>query len=403
MNHTFLFSQFRITNAAQVEELRALGMSRITYIPERSTAQPLPVVPDAGVASSCPPAMPTPSPQAAMPAPPDMADKQSAARYAAEQRARISRCEQAYARTAAGVRDIMRGLFLSNSTSLTRARTLISEVANTFAKDAHIAIHLMNRKLADDNAYFHPLNVTVLSMLLARSVGMHAADMNLLGEGALFHDIGKGRVPDSIVRNPTRNRHEEEFFRLHTAYGLDMARDAGIVDESVLDIIRHHHEAVDGVGYPDGLCGEAVSAKARIVALVNRYDNLCNPVGSALPLTPAEAVAHMYGREARHFDQKLLQLFIRSLGVYPPGSIVQLSNGNTGLVLAVDSSDLMHPTVMTYEPDMPRTDAPIVNLSAAPEVTIDRVLRFKDLSPHVLEYLAPQRRISYFPSNERLQ
>lgn len=377
-----------------MNELRALGVKQITYIPDRSTAQPLPLVTAA---------VTTPPPVQELPSPPVAVSKQSAAQYAAEQRERISRCEQAFARTADAVRDIMRGLFLQNSASLTRARALVGEVASTFGKDPHLAIHLMHRKQPDDHACMHSLNVTVLAMLLARSVGMEATDMAVLGEGALFHDIGKGRVPDAIVRKATRNRHEEEFFRLHTTYGLDMAHDAGILDESVLDIIRHHHEATDGIGYPDGLSGEAVSLKARIVALVNRYDNLCNPVGAALPLTPAEAVAHLYAREACHFDQRLLQLFIRGLGVYPPGSIVQLSNGNTGLVLAVDSTDLMHPTVMIYDSDTPRCDAPIVNLSSAPEVTIDRAVRHKDLSPQVLEYLAPHQHISYFPSNERLQ
>ncbi|MGB0127941.1 MAG: HD domain-containing phosphohydrolase, partial [Rhodocyclaceae bacterium] len=161
-------------------------------------------------------------------------------------------------------------------------------------------------------------------------------------------------------------------------------------------IISQHHEAIDGKGYPKGLSGKQLSPAVRIVGMVNRYDNLCNPPHRNDAATPAEALATLFKREQSHWDQNLLQHLVRLIGVYPPGSIVQLSNGNIGIVVSVDRSDLLRPSIMLYDPGTPRSEAIIVDLTASAGVKIDAVLRPEDLSPPVSRYLAPKRQLSYF-------
>ena len=392
MNHPFLFNQFRISSPDQIEILRGLGMKSIVIVPERCTAKPLPLAPDS----------PPPPPPAAPSAEQIRAaeDKKRRAERIAVQRERLSRCEKKYEHAAGQIRDVMRNLFASSETSVVAARELVGGIVDNFAEDADVVLHLMGEKLADENAYFHSLNVMILSLLLGRDIGLAPDELRILGEGALFHDIGKSRVPDAVLRNPQRNRHEEEFYRLHTLYGTEIAEEMGLLDPQAIRVIGEHHESVDGKGYPNGLKGSKISRPAQIVAVVNRYDNLCNPLQHDQAATPAEALGTLFKREQARFDKVILQRLVRMLGVYPPGSIVQLSNGNTGIVVSVDRADLLRPSVLLYDSSVPKAEAIIVDLAFEEDVKIDTVLRPADLSPAAMRYLAPRRRLSYFHSKK---
>ena len=415
MDHPFVFNQFRIASEEQVEQIRALGLEHVVYVPSRSTAQPLsaegePVSssPDSGqleqsgsVESG--PAGDDPHQQVVQDEAGQQAvhleSKASQARRIAEVRARISRCEKGYVAAATQVRQVMQAVNSSSDKSVQLAHGLVSGVVSSFAEEGEMVIHLMNEKLAEESAYFHVLNVMVLSLLLGRELKLPAEVLHVLGEGALMHDIGKLRVPDAVLRNPHRNRHEQEFYRLHTVYGREMAQELGGVVPAVHEIIQSHHETVDGKGYPAGLSGQSIPLLARIVGITNRYDNLCNPLVRTEAVTPAEALAHMFRDEASRWDRTILQRFIRMMGVYPPGSLVQLSNGNIALVVAVDHADLLRPSVLVFDPSIPRAEAIVIDLAHEPEVKIDLALRPTDLEKDALDYLAPRRRMSYFHSS----
>jgi len=386
VSHPFLFNQFRIANDKQVAILQSLGLASVTYVPARSTAKPLPLAPSSG---------PVPAPE-----PPRQLDIQTEARRRSdklsEQRARIAECEKHYLDAARNIRDGMRSIHADPEQAVFVAREMVGGMADIFSAEADLVIHLMSDRVVEDNPHYHPLNVMILSLLLGRACKLLPAELRVLGEGALFHDVGKYRVPDSVLRNPARNRHEEEFYRLHTLYGGELARSMGIFPPQAIAIIEMHHETLDGKGFPRGLSGEQVSLAARIVGLANRYDNLCNPLREDQAITPAEAMTHLYRTEQGRWGKELLESFIHTLGVYPPGSLVQLSNGNVAVVLAVDQSDLLRPEVLVYDPDIPRSEALIVDLAAAQEVKVDHVLPPRDLPPEVRSYLAPRHRLSYF-------
>lgn len=435
MQHSFLFSQFRITSDAQVRELQALGLKTITYYPGRSTAQPLaagglppstvPVAaqnPTGGVtpvgpgvdapagsgaddaATRAPSAVEVdpsadPSPDGSgepLPLSDAIVQKAAKARKLEAQRAEIARCESQYVSAAAEVRTVMRDVFPASGKAVETARKLVGGIVDGLAQAGGIVIHLMNEKLSDETAYFHVLNVVILSMLLGRELKLPPEALRLLGEGALFHDIGKLKVPDSVLRNDRRNRHEEEFFRLHTTYGREIAREGGILAPAVCDVIELHHETMDGKGYPRGLSGQQIPLLARIVGIANRYDNLCNPLVADAALTPAEALTQMFRAEGNAWDKTMVQVFIRLMGVYPPGSLVQLSNGNVALVVAVNHANLLSPSVMVFDPSIPKENALVVDLIEEPDVKIDLVLNPRELDRAALNYLSPRRRMSYY-------
>lgn len=433
VQHNFLFNQFRISTHAQVHQLQALGLKTITYYPSRSTCSPLTDATratasraadnaprDAGsrgvqqTASAAPPepaqdstaqaaasAPPTPTDTGAQaqsrPAQPEpSAPKQEQARKLAAQRAAIARCERRYVAAAAEVKNVMHDIFPAGPRAVQSARKLVDGIAEGLTGSGEIVLHLMNEKLADESAYFHVLNVMVLSMLLGRELKLPREVLQLLGESALLHDIGKLKVPDTVLRNDHRNRHEEEFFRLHTRYGRELAQEIGGLAPAVCDVIELHHETMDGKGYPRGLRDQQVPLLARVVGIANRYDNLCNPMAMDKALTPAEALTRMFRDEGKAWDKTLLQAFIRLMGVYPPGSLVQLSNGNVALVVAVNHANLLRPAVMVFDPEIPKEDALVVDLIEEPEVQIDLVLAPRDLEPAALNYLSPRRRMSYY-------
>ncbi|AWI75285.1 hypothetical protein CEW83_08695 [Parazoarcus communis] len=432
MAHNFMFNQFRITTDAQVRELQALGLSAITFYPARSTARPLDLaggVPSGGTEAGAGPAgedishaagaegaagaagaEEDPGAGKGLPqvedgsggaeeqAAPRVSEKEVQAQRLAARRAEIAQCERRYAAAAAGVKSVMRDVFPAGDKAVSTARKLVGDTVDGLAETGEIVIHLMNEKLADETAYFHVLNVMVLSILLGRELKLPPEILLVLGEAALFHDIGKLKVPESVLRNDKRNRHEEDFFRLHTTYGREIARDLGSLAAAACDVIEYHHEQMDGKGYPKGLSGQHVPLLARLVGITNHYDNLCNPLSLDAAMTPAEALTHMFRNESEAWDKAMLQAFIRLLGVYPPGSLVQLSNGNIALVVAVNHADLLRPSVMVFDPSTPREDALVVDLIEHADVEIDVVLNPRELDRAALAYLSPRRKMSYYHS-----
>jgi hypothetical protein len=161
-------------------------------------------------------------------------------------------------------------------------------------------------------------------------------------------------------------------------------------------VIAQHHEQADGSGFPQRLNLDRMTAAARIVSLVNRYDNLCNPHVIARAATPHEALSAMFAQGKHKFDATMLSAFIRMMGVYPPGSIVQLTDDRYGLVAMVNATRPLKPKVLVHDPKVPSDEALVLDLEALPGLGIRRSLRASKLPPASQDYLAPRQRVTYF-------
>ena len=252
-----------------------------------------------------------------------------------------------------------------------------------------------SEKLGDD-VYFHSLNVTVLSLILAKALGMNEQESKHLGMGAVFHDVGKVEIPHKILmKTEPLTKSEQSFYELHCEYGLNIAVKAGFSKQAA-EIVMQHHECIDGSGYPGKLKAEKISPLSKVVSIVNAYDNLCNPTNLADALTPHEALSQMFTVKRNKFDPVALKAFIHCLGVYPPGSVVQLSNEMLGMVLSVNSAKPLKPNVLVYDPDIPREEAVIVNLEQENDLNISKSLRPGQLPREVYQYLDPRKRVTYY-------
>ncbi len=389
MDHPFLFSSFKIRNEKQLQQLRALGISHVLCDCSRSDLPPLPPR-----AAGSPP-RPPPPPDAELEA--MWEEKKRRRERLLRQRAALGRCERQFAAGASTVKSLLRNLGSRPHESLEQAQSLVSDMVGSLLADKDVALHLVNAKAGDENAYYHALNVTVLALILGKEVQLDAGSLCALGLGTLLHDIGRERIPSQILLNKAPwTRAEADFYQQHVAYGIDMARGLPGMPEAALDVIAMHHEMLDGSGYPERRTGAQIGRLARIAGIANAFDNLCNRPNPGESMTPAEAISFMFKKEAGKYDPLLLQCFIRCMGVYPPGSVVQLSNGRIGLVMSVNPGQLLHPALLMYDPDVPKEEALWLDMRDAPELSVVKSVRPAELELAVLAYLDPRTRVSYF-------
>jgi putative nucleotidyltransferase with HDIG domain len=311
-------------------------------------------------------------------------------------RANAERIEGAFIHTATAIRDIEKNLYANPAATVEQANKLVKKVVDSILVSPELAIHVMGDRLGGEELYFHSLNVTMLSLMIARDIQLPSEVVATLGLGALMHDIGETEVPDKIrKKTAVLTPAERHFFELHCEYGVAIGKRLHFAPAS-LCIIEQHHELSDGSGYPAHLRGDAIHLLARIVVIANYYDELCNPPLIADALTPHEALSMMFAKLRGKFDAKILPVFIRCLGVYPPGTIVQLSNGAIGMVSTVNTVSPMKPTVVVYDADVPKDEAILLDMETQSEVHIAKALRPAQLPREVHQYLSPRKRISYY-------
>jgi hypothetical protein len=179
------------------------------------------------------------------------------------------------------------------------------------------------------------------------------------------------------------------------AHGITQGRRMGLAPGALL-VVAQHHELADGSGFPKGAVAERMSAAARIVSMVNHYDNLCNAALPSKSLTPHEALSRMFAQARSKFDASLLNAFIRLMGIYPPGSLVQLSDDRYAMVMTVNSARPLKPHVRVFDPQLSPERAPHLNLEDCPDLGVRRSLKPSQLPARAAEFLAPRRRVAYF-------
>lgn len=386
--HPFMFTSFKIKSNEQIAVIRSLGLKHVIVVPDKSTSPPLP--PTNGDA----------------PAPQETPDAKIEDKLWDEKRQRIEelkqyrrnlqKIEKEFGRSVAQVRAVMSKIKSRPLNALQDATTLISTIADDMINGENVVLHLMGDGKEADNFYYHSLNVSILAMMLGKAVGLSERDIKTLGLGGLFHDVGKMQIPDPILRKTGKlTQQESNLLKMHTKYGEKFLNLSETVPEQVKTIAAQHHEYLDGSGYPAGLKGDQIDPLTQVITLVNDYDSLCHPPDPKQTRIPFTVISYLYKQRKKQLNSQHLGVLIRLLGIYPPGSVVQLSNGQIGLVMSVNSERLLFPAVQVYDPAIPRNEAPIIDLEAA-QITIERALKPKALPPEVFEYLNPRTRISFY-------
>jgi len=393
--HPFTLNSFSISSEHQIAELRALNLQRFRYDPERSknfSAGPAPAAPADAEARADEEAEQVPVP--GNPVSPEQAAR---AQHLQEHRRALAQTEKAFVKATGIMHRLTRNLLQHPKATLDEMNGLVHQMTSVFLERSGVSLHVMGGKCGGEEAYFHGLNVSILSMMLAKGLDLTGEQAHVLGAGALLHDIGQIQIPGRVLRkNPEEfTKPERELYARHVEYGVGIGEQVNLAPE-VLEIIAQHHEMADGTGYPRELRLEQIAPLARVVALANCYDNLCNPLIPSQAMTPHEALSFIFARRRDKFDTKVLQLMIRSLGVYPPGSIVKLSNDAIAMVVSVNPQRALRPWVLLYEAGVSRNEAIMLDLDKEPGVSVAKGLRPAQLPADVHAYLSPRKRITYF-------
>jgi putative nucleotidyltransferase with HDIG domain len=396
--HPFPFNSFKLRSVEQIQTLCELGLQRVRYSPERSDVLPLPAQPAAAPEE----AAQAPELDSAAAPTPEQAERRRRRDVLLAQQASLERCERQFGDASRSFRNVLHQVRAQPAEAVAEASALIQGMVESMTGEREVAIRLLSEKAGEETA-LHALNVTVLSILLGRACGYDTECLAQIGLGALLHDIGKLDLPDRLRwadEASAGSAAERKLYHQHVEHGARLLR-AQALPKVAAEILLQHHEHADGSGYPAGLSGERIGVGARVVALVNQYDNLCNPANPAQAITPHDALAIMFARQRSHFDATTMAVFIRMMGVYPPGSVVQLNDQRYALSVAVNPMRPLKPRVVVYDPEVPTEEALILDLEDSPELGVQRAIKPLQLPRAVFDYLSPRKRMCYFFERSR--
>jgi len=256
---------------------------------------------------------------------------------------------------------------MGNAVNVEQAEPLVQEIAASVWRNPSALINVARLKTQDDYTYMHSVAVCALMIALGKEMGMSREQVNEAGMGGLVHDMGKALMPLDVLNKPGKLTDDEfGIMKSHPVKGHEMLLEGGGVGATALDITLHHHEKVNGLGYPDKLSGDGISTYARMGAICDVYDAITSNRPYKDGWDPATSVKRMASWEG-HFDKTIFQSFIKSIGIYPVGSLVRLDSNKLGIVIEPGESSLLTPKVKVFYALKARQTIPVtvVDLSLA--------------------------------------
>ena len=238
---------------------------------------------------------------------------------------------------------------MGNSVDAGGARDLVEEISDSVMRNPSALISLARLKTVDDYTYLHSVAVCAMMVVLAKQLGLDEAKTRLAGLAGLMHDLGKAAMPPTVLNKPGKlTAAEFEIMKSHPVKGHAMLLMSDNFDADTLDVCLHHHEKIDGSGYPEGLKGDAISLMAKMGAVCDVYDAITSNRPYKTGWDPAEALRKMAEWSNGHFDQKVFQAFVKSMGIYPVGSLVLMNTGRIGVVTEQAAASLVMPRVKVF-------------------------------------------------------
>lgn len=262
---------------------------------------------------------------------------------------------------------------------ISKTPPLVSGFIDSVFRNESAAAAISKLKSFDLYTYTHCINVSILAVILGKKLGYSRKELEMIGMAGMFHDVGKALIPETILNKPGKlNEKEMNVMRTHSLRGYEILKTQEDIPEEILRGALEHHEKYDGSGYPRGLKGEDISDISRLLAVVDVYDALTSKRVYKDPLPPSKVLGMMYNWRVTDFYPNIVEEFIKSLGVYPVGSFVQLSSGHHGVVVDQETGDPLRPRVkVVYDAAMRQVPVREVNLTEN-DLTITSVVNPDD-------------------------
>ena len=400
--HPFPRRSFKLTSQNQITTIKGLGLATVLVYPRESdpetdeegnAIQPTPS--SSGVSEAA--AQTRAAEAGAEPEAPTPAEEEQPTHGDYHQAVELA--STAYRQMLDQSSQMMKNLVSGSEEGLRHAQSMIGGLStlltNTEAAGT-VASAFDPEEIANANL-LHALNVATLSMIVAQQFDIDQEALQLIGMAGLLLDVGEQRIPRHILQNRARRSEVENVkYQLHPYLGVEMLRRFPGFPEEVLDVIRSHHERLDGSGYPEKLKGDQISLPTRIVSAVDHYEALVNSFHPEDALSPSEALATMYKHQQRLFSPEVLIAMIQSLGVFPPGTVVSLTDGSFGQVLNINFKYRLKPLVLLHDQAAPADQPRTVDLQTESELSILRAMPRDELPGNVVEYFRIKRWTGYF-------
>lgn len=250
-------------------------------------------------------------------------------------------------RASAVIRNLMHEARAGQLKSVKSVETLADDMVYSILRNSSALVSLTSLKRRDDYTFMHCVSVGIFMIGLGRQLGMDAPNLRILGTAGLLHDVGKAYVPLEILNKPgSLSSAESAIMRAHPQLGYDALTEAGYAVEPVLDAVLHHHERLDGSGYPNAFSGQEISRITRIASVADVYDAVTSQRVYHSAMAPTAALRMIRKRAGIDFDSSVAQALIKVVGIYPIGSLVRLSSGHLAVVSEQNAVNTAKPKVL---------------------------------------------------------
>ena len=339
LNHPWKTKSRLITSRDEIRELLEYGITEVVIDTDKS--KPGPQNAPAAGGSSAPAAATQPRPDASKRPLRTIPDPVSGVEV------ELPKAAKAYNKALDTSKALVAACRMNKKIELSAVQENVDELVESVSRNRDALMALMKLRRFDDYTYTHSLNVSVLAISAGKSLGLPEEELRVLGLGTMFHDLGKTRIPGHILNKPGKLTDEEfAVMRNHAALSGKIIQEQHLqVEDLVYQIARHHHERSDGSGYPDKLQGEAIPHLVTICGLSDVYDALTSDRVYHKGKSPHEALKFIYSLRGTHFQAEWVDRFVQSVGIYPPGTIVQLSTDHVAVVMDINQAALHAPLI----------------------------------------------------------
>jgi putative nucleotidyltransferase with HDIG domain len=245
------------------------------------------------------------------------------------------------------VERMMEDVRIGKSIDSAEAREAVENIMDSITRNREALLCLTQLKNRDEYTSIHSMNVSILCIAFARHLGLKEEQIRAIGVGALLHDLGKMRVPIEILNKPGRLTPEEfEIMKGHVILGAEFLKNTPGISARSFRVLMEHHERYKGGGYPQGLREDQISVVGQLAAIVDVYDAITSDRVYHNHLHPHEAIKRMYEWSEKDFNRALLEKFIRCVGIYPMGSLVEINKAEIGFIVSSNAASALKPDVL---------------------------------------------------------